>query len=72
MATKASNKKNSTPTPVAHVPKLKGPPKQYQQDGHWIVKPRKTEVLACACGNRYLKTRPGQAVCLRCMFGHKK
>jgi len=24
------------------------------------------------CGNRYIKTRPHQAVCLRCLFGHKK
>ncbi len=55
-----------------HIPKLKGPPKQFQQDGHWIVKPGKTQVLLCACGNRYIKTRPGQAACLRCMFDHKK
>jgi len=58
--------------PAIHIPKLKGPPKQYQQDGHWIVKPGKTAVLLCACGNRYIKTRPHQAVCLRCLFGHKK
>ena len=58
--------------PAVHIPKLKGPPKQFQQDGHWIVKPGKTAVLLCVCGNRYIKTRPHQAVCLRCLFGHKK
>ena len=51
----------------------KGPPKQFQQDGHWIVNPTKTHVLVCACGNRYLKTRPNQTVCLRCMaFGARR
>ncbi len=59
------------PQPVMSMPKPKGPPKHYQQDGHWIVKPRKTEVYTCHCGNRYLKTRPHQDECLRCMFGHK-
>jgi hypothetical protein len=51
-----------------HVPKLKGPPKQYQKDGHWIVKPGKTQVLTCTCGNKYIKTRAGQSVCIRCLF----
>lgn len=57
MKTPASNK----------TQKPKGPPKQFQQDGRWIVKPRKTEILTCSCGNRYLKTRPGQTMCLRCI-----
>lgn len=67
---------------MAHKPQKKQPiilssktkssePKHFQQDGHWIVRPRKSEVLTCRCGNRYLKTRPGQSVCIRCMFGHK-
>lgn len=62
----------SSKKPIIIQSKVKGPPKQYQQDGHWIVKPRKTEVLVCTCGNRYIKTRPGQTVCVRCLFGHKK
>jgi hypothetical protein len=57
--------------PIILGNKHKGPPKQYQQDGHWIVKPGKTQVLLCTCGNRYIKTRPGQTECVRCMFGHK-
>lgn len=57
--------------PIIIQSKHKGPPKQYQQDGHWIVKPKKTEIHTCHCGNRYLKTRPAQKECVRCMFGHK-
>jgi len=48
--------------------KITAPTKTFQQDGHWVVKPRKTPILICDCGNRYLKTRPGQAQCLRCVF----
>ena len=50
---------------------MQGPSKTFQQDGHWIEKPNKTAILICTCGNRYLKTRPHQAECLRCMFNHK-
>src|SRR3954462_8587241 len=45
----------------------KGPTKTFQQDGHWIEKTDKTPILVCECGNRYLKTRPGQKLCLRCL-----
>jgi len=58
--------------PIILGSKHKGPPKQYQQDGVWVVKPRKTAILLCSCGNRYIKTRPGQSVCIRCMFGHNQ
>lgn len=50
--------------------KIQAPTKTFQQDGHWVVKPRKTPILMCDCGNRYLKTRPGQTMCLRCAFKH--
>jgi len=63
-----ANKSQTQIKKPIHIPKLKGPPKQFQQDGHWIVKPGKTQVLVCTCGNRYIKTRPGQAVCIRCLF----
>lgn len=53
--------------PLKITQKPKGPPKQFQQDGRWVVKLRKTEILVCTCGNKYLKTRPGQTVCLRCI-----
>jgi hypothetical protein len=46
--------------------------KTFQLNGHWIEKPRKTEILTCACGTRYLKTRPHQNACLRCMFSPAK
>jgi hypothetical protein len=42
--------------------------KTFQQDGRWIEKKTKTAILICACGTRYIKTRPRQASCLRCMF----
>ena len=41
--------------------------KTFQQDGHWIVKIKKTPILVCECGNKYLKTRAQQAKCLRCL-----
>jgi hypothetical protein len=41
--------------------------KTFQQDGRWIEKTKKTEILLCVCGNRYIKTRPKQMVCLRCL-----
>ncbi len=34
--------------------------------GHWTAAPRRTTTLVCACGARYIKTRPGQTVCLSC------
>lgn len=46
---------------------LQGPHKTFQQDGHWIEKPNKTQIFICLCGNRYLKTRPKQESCLRCI-----
>jgi hypothetical protein len=68
-------KHNKKPLKIEHESKLRkeptrmgrGPTKTFQQDGHWIVKIKKTPILACACGNKYLKTRPGQTKCLRCL-----
>lgn len=31
--------------------------------------PVKSTVLDCSCGGKYIKTRPGQKECLKCMFG---
>lgn len=45
----------------------RGPTKTFQQDGHWVVKIKKTPIYSCACGNKYLKTRPHQTRCLRCL-----
>lgn len=41
--------------------------KTYNQDGKWIDKTTKTEILVCECGNKYIKTREAQATCLRCI-----
>lgn len=32
-----------------------------------MEKPRRCEILACVCGNKYLKTREGQTVCIKCI-----
>jgi hypothetical protein len=50
----------------------KGPTKTFQQGGHWVEKTNITPILVCLCGNRYLKTRPGQRLCLRCMHDAKR
>jgi len=50
----------------------KGPTKTFQQNGHWIEKTVVTPILLCTCGNRYLKTRPGQTKCLRCISQGKR
>jgi hypothetical protein len=62
----------ANPAPVVAVahkpnPQMHGPSKTFQKDGHWIEKPEKTAILLCVCGNRYLKTRVGQELCLRCV-----
>lgn len=41
--------------------------KTFQKDGRWIERLEKTEILRCSCGNKYLKTRAGQAQCLACL-----
>ena len=65
MATKKTQS-DSAPATRKYV-QTKGPTKTFQQDGHWIEKTDKTPILICECGNRYLKTRPGQKICLRCL-----
>jgi len=41
--------------------------KNFMQEGKWIEKPRNTKIEVCECGNKYIKTRPRQKVCLRCI-----
>ena len=50
----------------------RGPTKTFQQDGHWIVKIKKTPILLCECGNKYIKTRMEQTKCLRCFVIRKR
>ena len=38
--------------------------------GKWVERPRRTETLVCACGNRYIKTRPRQKECIPCIVRH--
>jgi len=41
---------------------------KFTQRGKWVEKPRRCEILICICGGKYLKTRPGQINCLKCVF----
>ncbi len=49
----------------------KGPTKTFQKNGHWVEKVGVTPIVICECGNRYIKTRPNQKVCLRCLSAAK-
>ncbi len=40
--------------------------------GKWVERPRRTETLVCACGNRYIKTRKNQSECISCITKHAK
>lgn len=42
--------------------------KHFQKDGKWVVKSKPTEILICACGNKYIKTRKNQTTCVRCIL----
>jgi len=35
--------------------------------GRWTPAARLTVTLVCSCGNKYIKTRKNQVVCLWCM-----
>ncbi|TSC67007.1 MAG: hypothetical protein G01um101472_565 [Parcubacteria group bacterium Gr01-1014_72] len=52
-------------------PNLSASKKHFQQDGHWIVRPVKTVILICECGNKYIKTRLNQTVCVGCLVRPK-
>ncbi len=43
------------------------PKKKVSQPGKWIERPRRMEILTCSCGNKYVKSRPNQKVCVRCI-----
>ncbi len=36
--------------------------------GKWVEKRTRTEILLCVCGNKYIKTRKEQTVCVRCIY----
>jgi len=37
------------------------------KNGKWIDNPNQPAVVVCTCGNKYIKTRKEQTVCLRCL-----
>ena len=45
----------------------KAPPSKERKD-LWIPKPRKSPILLCECGNKYIKTRKEQKICLDCIY----
>jgi len=46
---------------------MKPATKTFQKGGKWIEKPSQTEVFVCVCGNKYLRTRKLQIMCLACV-----
>jgi hypothetical protein len=45
--------------------------KTFLKNGKWIDNPNATTVVVCACGEKYIKTRPNQTQCLRCSADKK-
>ena len=45
--------------------------KNFFKKGKWIENPNTVMVVKCACGGKYIKTRPQQTSCLRCAVGVK-
>lgn len=45
--------------------------KNFLQNGKWIDNPHTVKVSVCSCGNKYIKTRPGQRTCIPCMMAKK-
>lgn len=41
--------------------------KVHSQKGKWVEKPRRMAILVCSCGNKYVKSRHIQKVCVRCI-----
>jgi hypothetical protein len=43
--------------------------KTFQSHGKWIEKATRTEILVCSsCGSKYIKTRPDQVSCIKCIY----
>ena len=43
---------------------VKAPPKTFMKEHHWIENPNQTAIVVCSCGNKYMKTRIGQTMCI--------
>ena len=42
--------------------------KNFMKNGKWIDNPNTVKVLICSsCGDKYIKTRNRQKVCIRCL-----
>ena len=47
-------------------PSLTPSKKTFQKEGKWIEK-QNAAVILCVCGNKYIKTRDRQTMCVRCL-----
>lgn len=45
--------------------------KTFFRNGKWIDNPNETTVVVCECGEKYIKTRPHQSLCLHCLSTKK-
>lgn len=53
---------------MCYYPSMNLPSKTFQRNGKWVEKPFLTHVPVCACGNKYIKTRPHQTKCIKCIY----
>jgi hypothetical protein len=66
---KAQNKVKPATKSLLSMPKvmLNAEGKPIVKKGVWVERPRRMEILVCVCGNKYLKTRKDQVVCVKCI-----
>lgn len=50
---------------------MKPATKTFQRNGKWVEKPPHAAIPVCECGNKYIKTRPNQTHCIRCIYDPK-
>jgi hypothetical protein len=39
----------------------------FHKTGKWVEKVTLSTILVCTCGGKYIKTRPHQLMCVKCM-----
>ena len=45
--------------------------KTFNKNGKWIDRPGKLTIHLCKCGNKYVKTRRNQKLCIPCIAESK-
>ena len=41
--------------------------KSFSKLGKWVERKTIAEILTCSCGNKYIKSRKNQTICVRCI-----